>query len=231
MAQTRKNCLVYLEQIRWKGTPKCPYCKSTNSTAIEKESRYHCNTCFNSYSVTVGTLFHKTYVDLPKWFLAISLVFNSRDNLSARQLAKKIGVNKNTAYSMIARIRKAMTEEPELLKKIAQPEELDWEPPMPPTDLIFDDGEPLETNRHRIAMNTLIRSLQQEHGLQQGLEQGLRLGAQRQLLRLLTLRFGSVPEDVENHLQSLDFNQLEELVEVALKAETLTGFTASILNL
>jgi len=38
---------------------------------------------------------------------------------------------------------------------------LEWEPPMPPTDLIFDDGEPLETNRHRIAMNTLIRSLQQ----------------------------------------------------------------------
>ena len=38
---------------------------------------------------------------------------------------------------------------------------LDWEPPMPPTDLIFDDGEPLESNRHRIAMNVLIRSLQQ----------------------------------------------------------------------
>jgi hypothetical protein len=26
----------------------------------------------------------------------------------------------------------------------------DWQPPMPPSDLIFDDGEPLETNRHRI---------------------------------------------------------------------------------
>lgn len=38
---------------------------------------------------------------------------------------------------------------------------LDWEPPMPPTDLIFDNGEPLQTNRHRIATNTLIRSLQQ----------------------------------------------------------------------
>ena len=38
---------------------------------------------------------------------------------------------------------------------------VDWEPPMPPTDLIFDDGEPLESNRHRVAMNTLIRSLQQ----------------------------------------------------------------------
>ena len=33
-----------------------------------------------------------------------------------------------------------------------------WEPLSPPTDLIFDDGEPLETNRHRIAMNVLINS-------------------------------------------------------------------------
>ena len=38
---------------------------------------------------------------------------------------------------------------------------VDWKPPMPPTDLIFDDGEPLETNRHRIAMNVLLRSINQ----------------------------------------------------------------------
>ncbi|MDZ8188047.1 MAG: Uma2 family endonuclease [Nostoc sp. ChiSLP02] len=41
---------------------------------------------------------------------------------------------------------------------------VDWEHPTPPTDLIFDDGEPLESNRHRIAMNVLIRSLQQAWG-------------------------------------------------------------------
>ncbi len=34
-----------------------------------------------------------------------------------------------------------------------------WEPPMPPTELIFDDGTPLESNRHRIAMNVLIDSM------------------------------------------------------------------------
>ncbi|MBC7971425.1 MAG: Uma2 family endonuclease [Verrucomicrobia bacterium] len=38
------------------------------------------------------------------------------------------------------------------------PPELDWEHPTPPTDLVFDDGEPLESNRHRIAMNVLIDS-------------------------------------------------------------------------
>ncbi|NJN20838.1 MAG: hypothetical protein HC812_06155 [Leptolyngbya sp. RL_3_1] len=36
-----------------------------------------------------------------------------------------------------------------------------WEVPEPPTDLIFDDGVPLESNRHRIAMNLLIRTAQQ----------------------------------------------------------------------
>jgi Uma2 family endonuclease len=36
-----------------------------------------------------------------------------------------------------------------------------WELHQPPTDLIFDDGEPLESNRHRVGMNVLIRSLQQ----------------------------------------------------------------------
>ena len=29
----------------------------------------------------------------------------------------------------------------------------DWQPTPPPTELIFDDGVPLESNRHRIAMN------------------------------------------------------------------------------
>lgn len=35
----------------------------------------------------------------------------------------------------------------------------DWEIHQPPSDLVFDDGEPLESNRHRIGMNALIRSM------------------------------------------------------------------------
>ena len=34
---------------------------------------------------------------------------------------------------------------------------------MPPVDLIYDDGEPLESNRHRVGMNVLIRSLNQAY--------------------------------------------------------------------
>jgi Uma2 family endonuclease len=32
---------------------------------------------------------------------------------------------------------------------------------LPPTDLLYDDGEPMESNRHRIAMNTLITGVEQ----------------------------------------------------------------------
>ena len=34
----------------------------------------------------------------------------------------------------------------------------EWTPTPPPTDLIFDDGEPRTSNRHRIAMNALIEA-------------------------------------------------------------------------
>lgn len=118
MIDSNKDYLDYLEQIRWGGTPKCPYCESTNSTAIKQERRYHCNTCFNSYSVTVGTLFHKTRVDFDKWFLAIEILVKSPTTIAVRDLAVTINVNKNTAAYMITRIRRAILEEEELIKNI-----------------------------------------------------------------------------------------------------------------
>lgn len=115
---TQQQCLELLEKIRWSGVPKCPYCGSTNATHIKKENRHHCNECFNSYSVTVNTLFHKTHVDLPRWFTAIHLVLKSQNKITVLELAARIQVNKNTASYMIARIRKAMVEEPELVQKL-----------------------------------------------------------------------------------------------------------------
>ena len=65
---------------------------------------------------------------------------------------------------------------------------------------------------------------QVEAAQQQGLQQGLQQGAIRQLLRLLTARFGTIPPDVEQSLQALDVNQLEDLVEVALSVDSLEQF-------
>ena len=124
MTRNDEDCFAVLEQIRWGGKPTCPYCDSTNATAYKNEHRYHCNYCYTSYSVTVGTLFHKTHVDLRKWFLAIHLVLDSPGGISVRQLAREIGVNRNTAAYMIARIRKATDDEQQLILQIVEMKKL-----------------------------------------------------------------------------------------------------------
>jgi transposase-like protein len=119
----QKACIAHLEQVRWNGVPICPYCKSKKQTPAPKENRYHCNTCNTTYSVTVGTIFHKTKCDLQKWFLAITLVLNAKKGISARQLARDIEVTKDTAWYMIMRIRKAFTEYGDLLEGIIEADE------------------------------------------------------------------------------------------------------------
>ncbi|MDD5171237.1 MAG: IS1595 family transposase [Syntrophales bacterium] len=120
---SHESCLDHLERVRWNGTPICPYCKSIKATPYKNEKRYHCNTCKTSFSVTVGTIFHDTKLDLQKWFLAIALVLDAKKGISARQLARHIEVNKNTAWYMNMRIRRAMLEQREMLEGIVEMDE------------------------------------------------------------------------------------------------------------
>jgi transposase-like protein len=107
---TQDDCLDHLEAVRWPNGPVCPYCSSDKATAAPKERRYHCNSCNTSYSVTVGTIFHRTHLPLQKWFLALTLTLNARKGLSARQLARDIHVTKDTAWRIAMKIRDAMSE-------------------------------------------------------------------------------------------------------------------------
>ncbi len=106
-----KDCLNHIENVRWHGKPQCTYCQSTKVTPMPKESRYHCNNCNTTFSVTVGTIFHHTHLPLQKWFLAISIVLNAKKGISARQLARDLEVNKDTAWRMGMKVRQAMTQQ------------------------------------------------------------------------------------------------------------------------
>lgn len=118
MLKSHLDCLIYLERIRWHGVPTCPYCGSTKASSYKNEQRYRCNSCFTSYSVTVGTIFHKTHVDLRKWFHAIALLHRLNGNISVRKLAREIGVSRAAASAMIERIYRAKDEDVEMLKEI-----------------------------------------------------------------------------------------------------------------
>ena len=120
---TEADCIAHIERVHWGGKPVCPYCKSTRTTPMPKESRHHCNSCNTTFSVTVDTIFHHTHLDLQVWFLAISLVLNAKKGISARQLARDLEVNRNTGWYMGMRIRNAMFEQPHLLRGIVEADE------------------------------------------------------------------------------------------------------------
>jgi transposase-like protein len=118
MFKTHQECLAFLEKIRWNGIHTCPYCGSTKATAYKNEQRYRCNSCFTSYSVTVGTLFHKTHVDMRKWFKAILLLHRLNGDISVRRLSREIQVSRATASLMVKRIQEASADQAAILREI-----------------------------------------------------------------------------------------------------------------
>lgn len=105
---TQEDCIDYLESLRWKNGPVCPYCGSFNTAP--SQHRHRCYDCKTSFSVTVGTIFHRTHLPLQKWFLAVSLMLNAKKGISALQLSRDLQVNKNTAWRIAMQIRKAMSQ-------------------------------------------------------------------------------------------------------------------------
>lgn len=85
---------------------------------MKNENRYHCNTCNTSFSVTIRTLFQKTRIDLQKWFYAIYLILNNINKKSIRSLSNEIQVNKDTAWYINFRIKKALNEKDEFIRTL-----------------------------------------------------------------------------------------------------------------
>lgn len=108
---SQDDCIAHLERARWGDEVKCAYCESARTTKAKNGYRHHCNACNRTFSIYVGTIFEGTKLPLIKWFTAICLITNAKKGLSSRQLARDIGVNKDTAWYMQMRIRNAMNDD------------------------------------------------------------------------------------------------------------------------
>lgn len=121
---TKKDCHCYLEQLLWNNYPQCPYCKSHKFSVLNNTYRYHCNNCNTSYSVTVNTIFHKTKIDLQKWFLAIKLIMNYGNKISSRKLAAEIRTTKDTANRIINALVDELKKSDNIILKIMKYEQI-----------------------------------------------------------------------------------------------------------
>lgn len=120
-------CIRYLEEIRWKGCPRCPYCNSLKvgrKNEKDRIGRWNCFNCHSSFTVLQGAMFHKTKISLQKWFLGIALMVNAKKGLSSCQMSRDLDLNQSTCWYMQQRIRAAMiSKEKELLQGIVEADE------------------------------------------------------------------------------------------------------------
>ncbi len=104
-----EKCRAYMERLRWPDGPVCPRCGSKSVSQISTRKQLDCNSCRYRFSVTSGTVFHRSKLPLWKWFLAAYTMVESKKGVSANQIKRELGVTYKTAWFLCHRIRAAMT--------------------------------------------------------------------------------------------------------------------------
>jgi transposase-like protein len=107
---TEEECRDTLIKLRWPNGVACVRCGSTHIRTDRTRNIYDCGACGFQFSVTTGTILHDTHLPLPKWFVTIYLMTESKKGMSANQIKRTIDVSYKTAWYLCHRIRAAMTE-------------------------------------------------------------------------------------------------------------------------
>ena len=110
---TDEKCRELLERLRWPNGPECPRCKTQKVVRLSTNVKLlWCAECDYQFSVTAGTIFNDSHLELNKWFLATLLLCEAKKGMSAHQLKRTIwGLHKGsykTAWYLCHRIRAAM---------------------------------------------------------------------------------------------------------------------------
>jgi hypothetical protein len=107
---TEAQCEQALERARWPGGFVCRECgEHAHSRFVADGRRYRqCARCRAQTTVRSGTLFHASKLPLTKWFLAIYLITQNKNNLSALSLKRHLGVAYATAWRVKHKLLEAM---------------------------------------------------------------------------------------------------------------------------
>jgi transposase-like protein len=109
---SEQKCRSYLERLRWPDGVSCPRCDASRGISrIRQRGQFHCDTCGYQFSVRVGTIFQDSRLPLWKWFLAVYIICEAENGISANQLKEIIGVSYKTAWYLLHRIRAAMKQQ------------------------------------------------------------------------------------------------------------------------
>ncbi len=105
---SEEACREYLYAIRWPAGFCCPRCKGKRAWKTSR-GLYYCKECGLQVSVTAGTVFQATRKPLQVWFRAMWYITNQKHGVSAKGLARVLGVERYmTVWTWLHKLRVAM---------------------------------------------------------------------------------------------------------------------------
>ena len=108
----------WLESRRWPRGKICPHCGNFDQVKVKlmhgkshRPGLYWCAECGQQFTVTVGTVMHRSKLPLNKWLIAMHLISASEKGASARQIRRTLGISYQAAWYISHRIRRVLGDE------------------------------------------------------------------------------------------------------------------------
>lgn len=116
---TEAKCHASLVASRWPNGFVCPKCGSARHCTFERKGLqyWQCSDCREQTTATCGTIFQATKLPLTTWFLGMHLLTQAKNNVSALELKRHLGVRYKTAWLLKHKLMQVMCvrEEPRQL--------------------------------------------------------------------------------------------------------------------
>jgi len=107
---TDAKCEEALAAARWPDGFECPRCQGRSAYSFRRGRQPYrqCFGCGYQCSVIAGTILEATKLPLTRWFMALQLITQAKNNVSALELMRQLGVSYPSAWLMKHKIMEAM---------------------------------------------------------------------------------------------------------------------------
>jgi len=103
-------CRAVVFKQRWPDGFVCPACGGRAHCVIRTRPLYQCNACKVQTSLTAGTIFAATKLELKVWFQAMDHMTQSKQGISSIELGRRLGVRQRIAWAMKSKLAQVMLE-------------------------------------------------------------------------------------------------------------------------
>jgi ribosomal protein L37AE/L43A len=107
---SEEQCEAALIESRWPSGFACPACGFGQCSSFRRQGRryFQCTACRHQCSVISGTIFEATKLGLSRWFLAMHLLTQAKNNVAALELMRHLGVCYKTAWLIKHKLMEVM---------------------------------------------------------------------------------------------------------------------------